>query len=167
MLQGLTGWTLRYFAIVTKFKSKNKHFGSKKYGAADVMLWEKEVDDAPAEIKRRGAKVVFRLHESDFLWVSGSITTSTSISTSTGLEATVSVSSKSQGQLLDVSKMVAIASEAARLSEVAHVKGHSDAHEGLSDLVLTFQNEQCKYMPYHPSSDTVKHGLCHILIIYI
>jgi hypothetical protein len=159
MLQGLTGWTLRYFAIVTKFKSKNKRFGSKRYGAADVMLWEKEVDDAAAGIKRRGAKVVFRLHEGDFLWVSGSITASTSISTSTAQDATVSVSSKSRGQLLDVSKMVAIESEAARVSATSHARGHFEAHEDLSDLVLTFENEQCKYISSSPISGTITRDL--------
>ncbi|KAF2437571.1 hypothetical protein P171DRAFT_491913 [Karstenula rhodostoma CBS 690.94] len=142
MLQGLTGWSLRYFAIVTQFKSKNKRFGSKRYGAADVMLWEKEIDDTAAGIKRRGARVIFRLHEGELLWVSGSVTASTSISTSTGQDSTVSVSSKSRGQLLDVSKMVAIASETARDSGIGHSRGNSDAHEELSDLVLTFENEQ-------------------------
>ncbi|KAL1597696.1 hypothetical protein SLS60_008182 [Paraconiothyrium brasiliense] len=141
MLQGLTGWTLCYFAIVTKFKSKNKRFGSKRYGRADVMLWEKEVDDTAAGIKRRGAKVTFRLHEAEFLWVSGSITDSTSISTSAGQDATISVSNKSRGQLLDVSRMIAIASETARPSGSGHSRGHSDVHEDLSDLVLTFENE--------------------------
>lgn len=145
MLEGLTGWSLRYFAIVTKFKSKNKRIGSKRYGAADVLLWEKEVDDTATGIKRRGAKVVFRVHEGEFLWISGSVTASTSISTSTGQDATISVSSKNRGQLLDVSKMVAIASETAKASGTGHSRGPSDVHEELADLVLTFENEQCKY----------------------
>ncbi|KAJ4352207.1 uncharacterized protein N0V89_007554 [Didymosphaeria variabile] len=142
MLQGLTGWTLCYFAIVTRFKSKNKRFGSKRHGRADVMLWEKEVDDTTAGFKRRGAKVVFRLHEAELLWASGSITGSTSISTSAGQDATISVSKKTRGKLLNVSKMVAIASEATRPSDSGHSRGHSDVHEDMSDLVLTFENEQ-------------------------
>lgn len=145
MLQGLTGWTLRYFAIVTKFKSKKKPFGSKRYGRSDVMLWEKEVEDTINGIKRRGAKVTFRLHEQDFLWMSASIIDSTSISTSTGQQATISVSHKERGHLLDVSKMIAIASEAAQPMGNAHVGAHPDGHKELSDLVLTFENEHCKY----------------------
>ncbi|KAF2191688.1 hypothetical protein K469DRAFT_695834 [Zopfia rhizophila CBS 207.26] len=69
-LNGLTGWTLRYFAIIDKFRSKNKRLGSKKYGRADIMLWEKEVEDASG--KRRGTQVTFRHHdESDKIWTSG------------------------------------------------------------------------------------------------
>ncbi|KAJ4299819.1 hypothetical protein N0V90_005065 [Kalmusia sp. IMI 367209] len=143
MLQGLTSWTLCYFAIVTKFKSKNKRIGSKKYGRADVMLWEKEVDDSDAGIRRRGARVTFRLHEAEFLWVSGGINDTTSISTSAGFDATVAVSNKTRDQLLDVSKMVAVPSPGtAKPSGTGHSRTSSETQEGLSDLVLTFENEQ-------------------------
>ncbi|KAL5426249.1 hypothetical protein PMIN05_011727 [Paraphaeosphaeria minitans] len=140
MLSALTGWTLRYFAIVTKYRSKNKRFGSKRYGAADVLLWEKEVDEPTTGIKRRGAKVVFRLHEGEERWVSGSVTAGTRIETSAGQEATVSVEGKSRGRLLDVSRMVAISSEAGTPAP-SHARGDSDAHGDMAELVLSFENE--------------------------
>jgi hypothetical protein len=145
MLHGLTGWTLRYFAIVESFKSKKKRFGSKKYGRADLMLWEKDVDEGA--VKRRGAQVAFRLHdEADFLWTTGAVTASTSISYSTACDATITVSNRTRGRLLDIAKMSAIASENPRNTR-SHGHGHghtrvtSDAHDGeSSEMVLTFDD---------------------------
>ncbi|KAF2265059.1 kinase-like protein [Lojkania enalia] len=71
----LTGWTLRYFGFIEKFKSKNRRFGNKKHGRADIMLWEKEVEGSAS--KRHGSQVTFRQHdEADPLWTSGSSTNS-------------------------------------------------------------------------------------------
>ena len=111
MLQGLTGWSLRHFTVGTRVKSKNRRIGSKNYGVADTMIWEKVTDDSTTNRKRRSAKVTFRLHKADFLWVSACITENTQISRSRGTDITVSVASKATGQLLDIREMVAIASE--------------------------------------------------------
>ncbi|CAI6302608.1 unnamed protein product [Periconia digitata] len=141
MLQSLTGWTLSYFAIVSKFRSKNRRIGSKRFGRSDVMLWEKEVDDRAAGIKRRGAAVTFRLHEdTGMIWVSGKINASTTIEYSSGLDATVTVANKSQGRLLIVSKMVA--SESENPAEQRHSRGSSHVEAELSDLVVTFENSR-------------------------
>lgn len=143
MLQGLTGWSLRHFSVGTKLKSKNKHIGSKSYGTADAMLWEKVVDDPTTNGRRRRAKVTFRLHKADFLWVSAYITEDTQISRSRGAEITVSVARKAKGQLLDIREMVAIASEEATSSHDGHLSTSDDKND-LSELVLTFEKEYCK-----------------------
>ncbi|KAF2797481.1 hypothetical protein K505DRAFT_139611 [Melanomma pulvis-pyrius CBS 109.77] len=123
LLQGLTGWTLRYFGIVDDFKSKRKRFGSKKYGRADIMLWEKEVDVNSQAIRRRGSQVTFRQHEeTEFLWTSGTITASTSITFSTGTDATVTVSNRARGKLLNVTKMTTIMSENPRETKHEHTR---------------------------------------------
>ncbi|KAF2014557.1 hypothetical protein BU24DRAFT_451566 [Aaosphaeria arxii CBS 175.79] len=140
MLYNMTGWTLRYFAILDKFKSKNKHFWSKKYGRADILLFEKEVDDN--SIRRRGTQLVVRLHEEiDFLWTAGSITSSTALSYSS-CEVTLTVSNKTRGRLLNVTNMTAVASEGPTKPQHSHHRSTSDAHEELSELVLTFQEER-------------------------
>jgi hypothetical protein len=144
MLQGLTGWNLSYFAIVSKFKSKKKRFGSKTYGRSDTMLWEKEVTDT-AGVKRRGAAVTFRIHEEgELIWVSGMITLSTKIETSSGSDATIMVSNKTSGKLLHVGRMTAIAEESP--SGHKHSRSTSDAHEDYSDLVVSFENSKGKQM---------------------
>jgi hypothetical protein len=143
MLQGLTGWSLRHFSVGTKLKSKNKRIGSKSYGTADTMLWEKVVDNPTTNRRRRRAKVTFRLHKADFLWVSACITEDTQISRSRGTEITISIARKAKGQLLDIREMVAIESEEATSSHDGH-PSTSDDNNDLSELVLTFEKEHCK-----------------------
>lgn len=161
MLQGLTGWAFRYFAIVTKFKTKNKHFGSKKYGKSDVLLWDKEVDDNALGVKRRGAVVTIRLHEeADFLWMNGYITESTDISYPTGFDATITVSNKARGRLLNVNTMTAIQSESYTNDKEprhSHTRSTSDAHGDYSELVLTFEDARCK--PAHSSTSRARSHL--------
>jgi hypothetical protein len=141
MFRGLTGWALRYFAIVSKFKSKNKRFGSKKYGRADVMLWEKYLGD------KLISAVTLRLHEeAELLWLSGVLTPTANIIYSTGLDATIVVTNKARGKLLDVSKMVAITSENEKpASHHVHMRSPSEAKEDCSDLVLSFESAQYRF----------------------
>lgn len=140
MLRSLTGWTLSYFAIVTKFRSKNKRFGSKRFGRADIMLWEKEVEDKTLGIKRRGAAVTFRMHEdTDQPWVTGKIGASTTIEYSSGLDATIAVSHKTRGKLLHTGKMVACS------ADQKHSRTASQPEADLADLVVTFEDSRCKF----------------------
>lgn len=150
MLYGVSGWSLRYFAIVTKFKLKTKRFGFKKekYGRADVMLWEREIEDNALGSKRRGTVVTFRLHEeTDLLWMTGMITQSTEVSYPTGFDATITVANKTRGKLIDIGKMTAIASEGSpKASSHGHSRHVSESHEEYSDLVLTFEEDpRCKF----------------------
>ena len=70
LLAGLTGWTLSFFAIVSKIKSRNRRLGSKKYGSADIMLWEKDLEGG--QNKRRVAQLAFRSHgDTEKQWTSG------------------------------------------------------------------------------------------------
>lgn len=143
LLSNLTGWSLRYFAIVDKFRSKNKRWGSKKHGRADIMLWEKEVEENM--MKRRGAQITFRVHdEVDDLWTAGAITASTSVSYSSSSDSTLTVSRKTRGHLLDVSKMIAVTSENAQLNERrhTHTRSASDTNEDHSEFILTFENSR-------------------------
>jgi hypothetical protein len=136
MFRGLSGWTLRYFAIVSKFRAKNKRFGAKKYGGADVMVWMRDTDDNVT------SAITLRLHEeAELLWMSGALTPSTGIVYSTGLDATIGVKNKAKGKLLDVSKMTAIASETEKADiQHAHTRSSSDIKEEQSDLLLSFEH---------------------------
>ncbi|PVI05413.1 kinase-like protein [Periconia macrospinosa] len=145
MLQSLTGWTLSYFAIVTKFKSKNRRWGSKRFGRADVMLWEKEVDDHVANIKRRGVTVAFRLHADTRLpWITGKIGALTTVEYTSSLDATITVSNKMHGKLLHAGRMMAIESEMPSEHKHSRSGSHSDAAE-LSDLVVTFEDTRYRW----------------------
>jgi len=135
MLLGLTGWTLCYFAIVTKLKAKNKRFGSKRYGRSDLLLWR----------NNHKTMVTFRLHEEiEILWISGAISESTSVSMSSSTDATISVMSKARGKLLDVNCMTAIESELPQSSAAGRSRASSEVHEGSSDFVLMFENSHCE-----------------------
>src|SRR5216117_2828763 len=105
MLQGLTGWALRYFGIVEDIKIKRKRFGNKRHGRADVLVWEKEIDDPAFSIKRRVSQVTFRQHEEgEFPWTSGTITTRSEIRFESGTDLTVTVMNKAKGRFLDVGR---------------------------------------------------------------
>ena len=70
LLAGLTGWTLSFFAIVSKIKSRNRRLLSKKYGPADIMLWEKDLESG--QNRRRVAQLTFRSHgDTEKQWTSG------------------------------------------------------------------------------------------------
>ncbi|KAF2108422.1 kinase-like domain-containing protein [Lophiotrema nucula] len=143
LLFALTGWKLAYFSHVTTFKAKNKFFLTKKYGRADILLWSKESLPEPSAFQ-----VTLRQHdEREFLWTSGTIATSTTVtpSSSSPLDATITVSNKFRGVLLDISSMTAITSE--RSSNATTVSNgpsqddveHSDS-DGESKMVLSFED---------------------------
>jgi serine/threonine protein kinase len=140
LLLGITGWTLCYFAIIDKFKFKNRRFGSKRYGRADIMLWEKDIRDHTG--RRHATQVTLRTHEEgvDGSWFSGTISDLTSITYSNSADAAITVSNKIRGKLLDVTKMAAISSDS-RPSGAEHVRSPSDVtkEKELSELVLTFE----------------------------
>lgn len=139
MLHDLTGWSLRYFTIVPKFKSKQGHFRKKSFGGANIMLWEKEVEDRG--VRRRQSQITFRLcEEADFLWIAGSITQSTNITYSTSHNATVTIADKTRGRLLDVSKMIAIPGEYPKGSGNNYTRNSSNDNEDLSELIISFEN---------------------------
>ena len=145
MLQGLTGWTLRYFGIVEDIKTKRKRFGNKKYGRADALIWEKEIDDPAFSIKRRFSQVTFRQHEEgEFPWTSGTITTKSGIRFESGTDLTVTVMNKAKGRFLDVGRMTAVITEGPSEQRSSHSRNSSETQEDLSDLVLTFQDVRCK-----------------------
>lgn len=148
MLRSLSGgWTLCYFAIVTEFRTRRRHFGWRKYDKADVMLWEKEVDDSALSVRRRGSMITIRLHkETHLLWVTGAITTSSSIANSKCSDATVVVFNRRRGKLLDLGKMTAIESEAPKAPARGHSRSTSDTHEDRSELELSFETAHCKFI---------------------
>ena len=136
LFQALTGWTLCYLGVVECFKIKRKHFrSSKRYGRADIMLWERGISSNQHELQ-----VTFRQQEeADFLWTSGTITPNSSVSFPGSCnDVTLSVSNKTRGKLLDVRRMAAIDEEEKRKGNT-HAKSSSNAGEELSEMVLTFE----------------------------
>ncbi|PSN72543.1 kinase-like protein [Corynespora cassiicola Philippines] len=145
MLKSLTGWTLRYFGLVTSFKSKRTLF-DEKYGKASVLLWEKENETRPPGRTVQRAVLTLRMHEEiEFLWLSGSIEGGTTVSNSeNGKDATLSVSHVTKGKLLEEKNMEAIPSTTQQKSK--HSRSNSSSathtHESSRKLVLCFPDVQ-------------------------
>jgi hypothetical protein len=136
LFQALTGWTLCYLGVVECFKIKRKHFRSKRYGRADIMLWERGMSSSQRELQ-----VTFRQkEETDFLWTSGTITPNSSVSfPGSCTDVTLSVSNKTRGKLLDVRWMTAITDEEEKKKGHALARSIANAGEELSEMVLTFE----------------------------
>ncbi|KAF2807287.1 uncharacterized protein BDZ99DRAFT_77748 [Mytilinidion resinicola] len=138
-LSALTGWTLKYFATTRPKESKRWPTPRrKKHGPSDVLLWEKLVN-TPSD-KRTLAQITFRSHtEGEKLWTTATINQMTSISTSSTADATLTISNKVRGSLLDIGKMTASQPQASA-KELKGSRHHHEQRENHSEIGLTFQD---------------------------
>ena len=122
MFHDIIGWRLQFFASAEQLKSEKHAMSKKRYGAADVMLWKKEIQNTTS------ARITFRLSGDSELWISGRskrclsllliakrltvaaiVSASTSVSSSSK-DATCwfDIFGKQHGRLLDISNMTAV-----------------------------------------------------------